>query len=500
MKACIYARYSSSAQNERSIEGQVEDCQRYARDNDIEIVAVYADRAKTGLSDDRPDFQKMIAESSLGLFEAVLVWKLDRFARNALQSYKYEDILEKNGVKLISYLEPIADGAAGTLTKGIFRTIAQYYSEDLKEKVERGMRIKAEKGQSTGGTVPYGYKLVNGVLEVEPFEAAAVRQVFEEYAASVPLRAVADELNGKGYRTRKGQLFHKGSFATMLRNKKYIGVYHYNGIELEGAVPSIVPKETFDAVQERFEIMAGRNGRACAKVPYLLSGKIFCGKCGHLMGGESTNKNGTQYNYYACSQKKKYRACDKKNVPKDYIETAVVKAAVELLTDDYIAELVTLAAKEARDAAADSSELEGAKRELKDARVKISNIVKAISSGVCSQALTDELHRLEQLAADLDKNIKVAEAERKVAFDVDAVTAFLYRFRGGDIDDFEFRRAVCTLLVQKVIVFDDHLDIYYNYNETKQAPPRSVDISNLAGNGSPQKSRFFCKRRVFCYL
>ena len=99
MKAVIYARYSSDNQREESIEGQLRECKDYAERNGITILGTYIDRALSAKTDNRPEFQKMIKDSAKGLFDVVLVWKLDRFARNRYDSARYKNLLKKNGVK-----------------------------------------------------------------------------------------------------------------------------------------------------------------------------------------------------------------------------------------------------------------------------------------------------------------------------------------------------------------------------------------------------------------
>ena len=119
MKAVIYARYSSDNQREESIEGQIRDCRAYAEYNGIEIVGEYIDRALSAKTDDRPDFQRMIADSAKKLFDVVLVWKLDRFARNRYDSAFYRYTLRKNGVRLISVKENISDGPEGIILESM---------------------------------------------------------------------------------------------------------------------------------------------------------------------------------------------------------------------------------------------------------------------------------------------------------------------------------------------------------------------------------------------
>ena len=108
MTGVIYARYSSDNQREESIEGQIRECQAYAERSGIDIVGTYIDRAFSAKTDKRPDFQRMIKDSAKKTFETVIVWKLDRFARNRYDSAHYKSMLKKNGVRVISATETIS--------------------------------------------------------------------------------------------------------------------------------------------------------------------------------------------------------------------------------------------------------------------------------------------------------------------------------------------------------------------------------------------------------
>ena len=151
MTAVIYARYSSDNQREESIEGQIRECTAYAEKNGITIVKHYIDRALSAKTDNRPEFQQMIKDSEKRLFDIVLVWKLDRFARNRYDSAHYEYQLERNHVKLVSATEPISEGPAGIMVKSMLTGMAEYYSAELSEKVVRGMTENVLKGGVVAG-------------------------------------------------------------------------------------------------------------------------------------------------------------------------------------------------------------------------------------------------------------------------------------------------------------------------------------------------------------
>lgn len=159
MTAVIYARFSSHSQTEQSIEGQLKVCYEYAAANNITIVGEYIDRAQSGTSDNRLEFQRMIADSDRRTFDAVLVYQLDRFARNRYDSAINKSKLKKNGVRVISAKGNITDDASGILVEGVLESMAEYYSAELSQKIHRGMAINAEKCLSNGSNPGLGFKL-----------------------------------------------------------------------------------------------------------------------------------------------------------------------------------------------------------------------------------------------------------------------------------------------------------------------------------------------------
>ena len=131
MRGVIYARYSSDAQREESIEGQLRENTAYAKKNGIEIVGTYIDRAVSAKTDNRPEFQRMIKDSAKKGFDVVIVWKLDRFARNRFDSARYKAALKKNNVRVISATEAISEGAEGIILESLLEGMAEYYSADV---------------------------------------------------------------------------------------------------------------------------------------------------------------------------------------------------------------------------------------------------------------------------------------------------------------------------------------------------------------------------------
>ena len=182
MKAVIYARYSSDNQREESIEGQLRENKAFAEKNGIEIIGTYIDRALSAKTDNRPEFQKMIKDSSKGLFDIVIVWKLDRFARNRYDSAFYKATLKKNNVKVMSATENISEGADGILLEAILEGFAEYYSVELAEKIKRGMTENALKLRSNGVRAPIGYYIDDEKhFQIDENNAPIIKDIFTLY-------------------------------------------------------------------------------------------------------------------------------------------------------------------------------------------------------------------------------------------------------------------------------------------------------------------------------
>ncbi len=341
-RAVIYARYSSHGQQEQSIDGQLRDCYAYAERQGYMVIGEYIDRALTGRNDDRPDFQRMLKDARKKQFKYIIVWKLDRFARNRYDSAINKAELKKYGVRVISATENITDEPEGIMLEGLLESLAEYYSANLSKHVKRGQRESILKGNVPGGVPPYGFKLVNKKLVADEEKAPIIRYIFEQYAKGVSKKQIFDELNAKGIKNAYGKPLTISSLQNNLRNPKYIGKFIFAGEEVAGCCEALVSEEVFYAVQKRLDSVKHAPAANKAHEEYLLQGKAFCGYCGTPLVGESgRNRHGNYYYYYACGKKKKFHTCPKKNEKKVFLEWYVVEQTVEYVLTleriDYIA-------------------------------------------------------------------------------------------------------------------------------------------------------------------
>lgn len=483
---CLYLRFSSERQSEQSIEGQLRDCRSYCKLNRYRIAAIYVDRATTARKDveKRIHFQEMIRDSEKKSWEHVIVWKLDRFARNRTDSALFKFRLRKNGVRVISATEAISEKPEGIILEAVLEGMAEFYSADLSQKITRGMRESALKCHSVGGHVPLGYKIEDHKLVVDPNTAHIVQEAFQLYANGETVAEICRMFNAKGYRTAKGAEFNRNSFKSMFRNERYIGVYTYRDIRIEGGVPSIIDKELFETVGRRLSVNAEAPARGKAKVDYLLAGKLFCGHCGGSMNGESgTGKSGTVHNYYKCYTKKRKHSCDKKSVRKEWIERIVAQDAMELMTDEVIEELADMAMAQTDQDLKENTRIPELTERKKEIESGISNITKAIEKGIASESL---MERLVELEKDKKKILRLLEEEEKYVCRIDReqIIFWLEKFKGGNLEDEGFRRIIIDLIVNSVTIWDEpdgfRITTAYNLTSCKN---KTYRISPSSGKG-----------------
>lgn len=510
MRGVIYARYSSEKQTEQSIEGQIRVCKEFCKQNNIQVVDIYIDRAVSAAKDieNRVAFLQMIKDSEKRKWDCVVVYKLDRFARNRYDSAIYKNKLRKNGVKVISATENISDTPEGIILESVLEGMAEFYSKELAQKVMRGMRESALKAQSTGGTIPLGYKIENKKLVIDEVYAPLVKMVFQMYADGYPMSKIVQAANAAGYRTRKGKPFTRNSFRTLLTNRKYIGIYTYNNeIEIEGGVPALIDKETFEKVQARLKRNALAPARGKAKVDYLLTGKLFCGQCGAPMAGDSVKKkNDIRYHYYTCSMRKRFGNCCKKSLRKDDIETLVIRTTVEkVLTDENINLIADIAIRELEKEKDNNTVLAALKTQKKEIEKAINNLLKLVEHGAVSDSLSKRLNELEEEKAAIEHRIFQEEKSLPV-LTKEHVIFWLQEFKKGNIHDIAYQRHLIDMLVNSVIVTDDpdgDQKITIAYNLSQDAIEyrlsdwvNSSDLSALV-NQDPQNPNLFVRGSIF---
>lgn len=480
----IYARYSSTAQRDESIEGQLRDCRAFAKKYGIAIVGEYCDKALTGTSDKRPEFQRMIRDSAKGQFSVVITWKSDRFARSRYDSAIYKYKLKQNGIRLLYAKESIPDGPEGIILESVMEGFAEYYSANLSQNVRRGNYDSALKRQTLGQTV---YGLRRGAdkrFELDPATAPVVLRIFEEYSAGRSAKDIYTALNAEGFRTSRGNPFNKNSLRRILQNEKYAGVYEFADIRDENGIPPIVDRELFEKVQKMVE----KHHRAPASNKYdggfLLTAKLFCGECGKPMTGDGgTSKNGTVYSYYICNGRRE-KKCVKERAPKQWIEDLVVSELAKIVnSDEMIAEFADRF-MEWQNNQRHHEKLSGLEQRLKQNEAAIKNTMSVIDSGLITDSLKSHLVELEAERVSLEAGIAKEKLEAP-ELERNAVVWFLERFRTMDQNDVGWRIHIVETFLQAAYLYDDgRLLLHLNFGGEKNKITVKI-AEEVIANGEP---------------
>lgn len=483
MNAVIYARYSSDKQTEQSIEGQLRDCTAFAEAENLTVIDTYIDRAVSGKTDLRPAFQKMIADSASRKFECIIVWKLDRFARNRYDSAVYKAKLKKNGVRVLSAQEHITSSPEGIIMEGLLEAMNEYYSAELSVKVRRGMRENVLKCKTTGGNIPLGFRVGSEKqLEIDPDGAQIVRKIFDMYNTGYSYTDIINALNAMGLRTSKGNPYNKNSIARILVNRKYIGEYIVQGIDAVSECPAIIERSVFMEAQNKLA-NASKKRKKRENHVCLLTSKLKCGTCGGMMSGTAgTAKSGKVYHYYKCPN-----SCERP-AAQEHLNHQVLQAVAEYLSQENIHRISETAYKLYQAESADNTELNVLRNQLKEVNRKIQNAVNAIMNGMTSPALQTALEAMEEEKAKLEIEVARAEIERP-AFQPEHFRYFLERFANTEIDDALAVQMVDTL-VNCVVLYPDHIAILINITNNENTPPlevitSKVECSRIVLNGDP---------------
>lgn len=426
----------------------------------------------------------MIADAAKKQFQFIVVWKLDRFARNRFDSAVHKATLKKYGVKVISATENITDEPEGILLEGLMESLAEYYSANLSKHVKRGQRESILNGNVPGGVPPYGFKLVDKKLVADEKKAPIIRHIFEQYAKGVPKKKIFDELNAKGITNAQGKPFTLSSLQNNLRNPKYIGKFVYADETVEGCCEALVSEEVFGAVQKRLDSVKRAPAASKARQEYLLQGKAFCGYCGtRLVGDSGTSKTGAAHYYYACGKRKKHHTCVKKNEKKEFLEWYVVEQTVEYVLTPERIEYIAARIVAKYDEEFNDKRIKELERQFK----KLDNEVNAAVDASLSAPekvrpkYYEKIETLETQKADIEYNLACLKIANGHRYTQEQIIAWLKSFCRGDALDEAFQRRIIDVLINSVYVYDDKIVIYYNVKGGKQVSYMDMcsDMENL---------------------
>lgn len=365
------------------------------------------------------------------------------------------------------------------------------------------MNTNAKKCYYNGGSVPLGLKLVTAEVltghndkkiqkkkfAIDEEKAPIVQEIFGKYANGSTMADIIRYLNEKDIKTSKGNEFNKNSIRKILLNRKYIGIYSYDNKEVKDGIPRIIEDDLFIKVGEKLQDNKQAPSKGKAKVPFLLTTKLFCGNCNSMMTGYSgTSHTGKMHSYYGCKGTWNNK-CTRKGISKDYIEDFVVTQAREMLTDeviDYIAHtMVKLAEKEKEQTRIKS--LEKALRKNEKSKANLIDSIKECGIDIVKKSIFEEIAKLEKEHQEIEKQIRIEESNI-VKVTVSQIKFFLKAIKNGDINDMRYRQTIINMLVYKVYLYDDNITIVFttqNKFYSEKVPKLSEMESSFLGNQPP---------------
>ena len=474
----IYARYSSHAQRDVSIEQQIRACEQFAKHNGIRIFHIYEDRALTGTNDKRPGFQQMIQDAKKGNWKYVIVYTLDRFARDRYDSAVYKRKLKNDGVKVLSAMENISDDPTGILMESVLEGLAEYYSKELSRKVLRGHEDNAQKCL-VNGALPLGYcKGPDGRYAICEPEAEIVREIFRRVSARENLVDIIADLNARKVPTKKNKKWNRSSFNQILSNERYTGLYKYRDFRKPGGIPQIVSQELFDSVQCVIHLKPNPRSDPTGNTPqrrrrengvYLLTGKLFCGQCGSPMIGVSgTSHTSTPHFYYTCKGRRAdHDSCNKRNIRRDTIEEFITSTLKNVMLTDTGIQTLADAVIDYQKRNSNNSELELLRNQYSDVCRALNNLITAIEAGIFSATTQSRLTELEAQKRDLSRLINAAEAEAEKDLTREEIIATLELFRFGNVLDKEYQESMIDTFLVSAHIYDGKVRFVVNLGTEK---------------------------------
>lgn len=405
-RCVIYARYSSHAQREESIEQQVEVCRAYAERNGLEVAEVYADEARSGRSTfGRERFLQMVDDAQRGEWGSVVVYKLDRFARDRYDSAIYKRRLRDCGVVVRSATEAIPDGPEGRLMEAVVEGVAEWYSADLSQKTKRGMYANARKCMANGVPV-FGYSVgSDGRYVVDEAQAAIVREVFALWLRGVDGASISREMASRGVRAASGVRPSRQWASKVVHDERYVGTYRFGDVVVEHGMPAIIDAEVWSAAQAR---------RRASMAPsrthdYPLAGRIYDHETGRPMGGYSATSKGRDYTYYAVHIGGRHLC-----VRQELIEGAVVRAVTDAFKSAALIDDVVERVEAIYSDGTTTREVADARRTIAEARRQEVNAARLMieQPDLVPEALGEALRAVQERRKAAEAVIERSEAVR----------------------------------------------------------------------------------------
>jgi site-specific DNA recombinase len=503
VRIATYTRISTDEDRQPfSLGAQSERLESYARSQDSwRIVRRFTDQA-SGATLDRPGLRQALQEASAGVYELLLVYRVDRLSRSVRQLAQTAEELERSGVALRSATEPFdTSSPAGKMMLQMLGVFAEFERATIVERITAGMERAASQGRWVVGRVPYGYLRDKQTKLIHPHEPQAdvVRRIFAMYVEGrMGAEAIAKTLNAEGHRTKNGAPFARPIVLSILNNPIYAGKIEFRGATNPGLHEPLVDSATFEAAHrilgERGESQALRRAHP---TEYLLSGVIRCGRCRRAYVGTSARGRKGLYHYYVCSTRYRYGTefCGGDRLPKDALEEAVIEQMEAVYRDSSLIEeaLADWAVKDGEPVQDAARRLAGIRQELAGAKRSLDRYFAAFEEGSLSPADCQE--RIAELKARIDAMIaeeatltrRASEGATEATSPVDVAEwakDLGTLLRAGTVQQ---RKALFRLLVKELrVVSRDEILPTYKIPALVRAPEGQVDLGGRYSNSTQE--------------
>jgi DNA invertase Pin-like site-specific DNA recombinase len=355
LRCAIYTRVSSDAgleQEFNSLDNQREAAEAHIRAQQFEgwqlIPTPYDDGGFSGGSMERPGLQRLLDDVRAGLIDIIVVYKVDRLTRSLADFAKLVELFDAHGVSFVSVTQSFnTTTSMGRLTLNVLLSFAQFEREVTGERIRDKIAASKKKGIWMGGNVPYGYRVENRKLLVEPQEADDIRMIFRRYLALSSVPALVSELRQEGFVTRQRKLgsgriigsipLTNGPLAVILKNRVYLGEINHKGKSFPGEHEVIIDRELFDAVQRALASNTRGSCETWRSSGAILIGRIYDDRGNRMTpahankypGGKTGSAGRVRYRYYvscAIPQGRKHECGSVPRVAAHEIEELVVAA------------------------------------------------------------------------------------------------------------------------------------------------------------------------------
>jgi DNA invertase Pin-like site-specific DNA recombinase len=540
--AVAYARVSTESQvdDELPITAQLDEVKRFAAARGMEIVEEFIDAGITGRTEDRPEFARLrkIISSGKARFQAVIVWRSNRFARSTRIAQGFRFLLEQKNIRLFSVTEPEMNGSIGVLMNGILDAFNEFYSAQLGEDSFRGMVAAARAGYAVGGTTPYGMRRVPVTLdsgsvkkkyEPHPIESLIVKRIYEMYADGRGLYQIARLLNLDGIKTKMGQEWKLSAIHSVLFKNRlyYLGHMIFNRtktmikkrvankppedwIVTENTHEAVITQEMADAVDRRAAMKQKPNFQ---RERSLLNGLIYCGLCGKRFTGSrvKSGKNGKK-NYYGCTARKQSLKADKSGLCSNaYVRQEIIEDAVlaeirknycnPAVLKTVLAEIEAELYQGEGDKAARARQLRAERAEQEKRRGRL---LDAVEQGMLPlEDVSERILKVKNRIREIDLLLEELDTHAPIQFKPDLDLEDVAQKISIVLEDPQQRREVFLSFIERIDIFLEHIEVKFRLpflpskkgsGDGSEGPKKNSSL--IMHRGRPRRDKLWNNNRL----